>query len=134
MVLYLGPSNAPCDGPLSVNRRPRRTALTESDRVGGPATELPDGLAVRGEVLNAVAKVFVEEVFRWQREQVHAESKLCGAALLVPQRFGGSLQLSPAPRAIGATRQFWSEGNERCDDFVKFCQLSIGCVTRPAKE
>jgi hypothetical protein len=27
-------------------------------------------VAVRGEVLNAVAKVFVEEVFRWQREQV----------------------------------------------------------------
>lgn len=57
-------------------------------------------LAVRGEVLNAVAKVFVEEVFRWQRAQVDAKAKLHGAALLVPQLFGGSLNLSPHLHAV----------------------------------
>src|SRR5450432_3347431 len=68
-------------------------------------------VAVRGEVLNVVAKVFVEEVFRWQREQVHAESKLSGAALLVPQRFGGSLQLSPHLHALFVDGVYDQEGN-----------------------
>jgi hypothetical protein len=51
--------------------------------------------AVRPEVLNALAKLFVEEVFRWQREQVQAGAKLHGAAVLAVQRFGGSLNLAP---------------------------------------
>jgi hypothetical protein len=57
-------------------------------------------VAVRGDVLNAVAKVFVEEVFRWQRVQVHAEGKFHGAALLAPQLFGGSINLAPHLHAI----------------------------------
>jgi hypothetical protein len=51
--------------------------------------------AVRVSVLNAIAKLFVDEVFRWQREQVQAGAKLHGAAVLAVQRFGGSLNLAP---------------------------------------
>jgi hypothetical protein len=57
-------------------------------------------VAVRADVMGAIAKIFVEEVFRWQRSQVAGTTKLHGAALLVPQRFGGSLQLSPHLHAI----------------------------------
>lgn len=38
-----------------------------------------------------------------------------------------------ARRKIGATRQGWSEGSERCDDFMKFGSSSSGCEPRPAK-
>lgn len=47
-------------------------------------------VAVRGDVLNAMAKSFIEEVFRWQRARVDAKAKLHGAAVVVPQLFGGS--------------------------------------------
>ncbi|MBX3130131.1 MAG: hypothetical protein KF718_25665 [Polyangiaceae bacterium] len=38
-----------------------------------------------------------------------------------------------ARRRVGATRQGWSEGSERCDDFTKFGSSSSGCEPRPAK-
>src|SRR5262249_25170868 len=52
------------------------------------------------------ARKLVEEVFRWQREQVNAIGKRQGAALLVPQRFGGSLTLAPHLHLI-ATDGVW---------------------------
>ena len=53
-------------------------------------------LARRADALNAVGRIFVEEVFRWQRERA-SELGITAArsgAVWFPQRFGGSLNLN----------------------------------------
>jgi hypothetical protein len=53
-------------------------------------------LAKRSDALNYVGRVFVKEVFRWQREQAHVFGleHVRSGAIEWPQRFGGSLNLN----------------------------------------
>ena len=60
-------------------------------------------LAKTPEALSAVGRIFVEEVFRWQRSlgirmglstPTAAKERLRGGAICFPQRFGGSLNLN----------------------------------------
>ena len=53
-------------------------------------------LAKRADALNAVGRIFVEEVFRWQRERARELGipRPRGGAVQFPQRFGGSLNLN----------------------------------------
>ena len=58
--------------------------------------ELRLTLARRADALTAVGRIFVEEVFRWQRERAR-EQGIIGVrsgAVQFPQRFGGSLNLN----------------------------------------
>jgi len=58
--------------------------------------ELRLTLARRADALSAVGRIFVEEIFRWQRERARewgiAQSR--SGAVQFPQRFGGSLNLN----------------------------------------
>jgi hypothetical protein len=58
--------------------------------------ELRLTLARRADALTAVGRVFVEEVFRWQRERARelGVSAARSGAVQFPQRFGGSLNLN----------------------------------------
>jgi hypothetical protein len=60
-------------------------------------------LARKPDALSAVGRIFIEEVFRWQRSlgirmglstTAAASEKLRGGAICFPQRFGGSLNLN----------------------------------------
>ncbi len=65
--------------------------------------ELRLTLAKNPEALSAVGRIFIEEIFRWQRslgirlglaKTSAAKEKLRGGAICFPQRFGGSLNLN----------------------------------------
>jgi len=58
--------------------------------------ELRLTLARHASALTAVGRIFVEEVFRWQRERARelATSEVRSGAVQFPQRFGGSLNLN----------------------------------------
>jgi hypothetical protein len=58
--------------------------------------ELRIVLAKRSDVLNACGRIFVQEIFRWQRQLalLRGYKQVIGAAINFPQRFGGSLNLN----------------------------------------
>lgn len=66
-------------------------------------------LAKKPEALSAVGRIFIEEIFRWQRSvgirmglcsTSAAQQQLRGGAICFPQRFGGSLNLNVHYHAI----------------------------------
>ena len=70
-------------------------------------------LAKEPEALSAVGRIFIEQIFRWQRSigiriglstTSAAKEKLRGGAICFPQRFGGSLNLNVHFHVIGRRR------------------------------
>jgi hypothetical protein len=69
-------------------------------------------------VLSAVGRIFVTEIFRWQREQagLHGVRGARGGAICFPQRFGGSLNLNVHFHVAVPDGVFTvAEGAERAD-------------------